>query len=552
MGSTAAAVEARVITDIPAAARARWHVDDLVTTQTMVDGRAARYASGGRGLPVLFLHGWGLDHRAYEQSLRRLTARGCRVIAPSLPGFGRTADLPCAQRNVTGYAAWVDRFLDAVGLDEPMLVLGHSLGGGIATKLAHDHPERVRYLVLLNSVGDPRSFAGNLIGKARNVRANDLLSTLLAAVRLSSDGLASTTVIAENIVRSPLAVLQAGLIAMSTNLNREMAALAERGLPALVLWSDQDGVIPLTAFDTFCSTFGTDGHVVRGGHSWLLANPDVFGEVLDNVINLESTQRGVRAAATSVSQLRMLLEQTTVPRRTRDRLLDGVSPLWVLSEAPDVLAADLALCHPRLRPGEVRAVARHVPSSTRFRLTVVATDRPGLLADTAATLAREGVSIVAASVMTWPAQRLALHAITVESDAEFDSRRWSAIGDRLREMASGSLPTFPFMPTGRARVSRTGEESGEGSVRSIVRVTAPDRLGLLSAVCRWFADSGVSIEAADIATERGVATDVFLVDGDFDADALADHLSGPQPSKSSPAAVIDTLLRYVHPSLAGR
>jgi len=552
MASTATAVEARVITDIPAGARARWHVDDLVTTQTLVDGRPARYASGGRGLPVLFLHGWGLDHRAYEQSLRRLTARGCRVIAPSLPGFGRTADLPCAERNVAGYAAWVDHFLDAIGLDEPMLVLGHSFGGGIATKLAHDHPHRVRYLVLLNSVGDPRSFAANLITKARALRVNDLVSSLLAAVRLSSDGLASTTVIAENIVRSPVAVLQAGLIAMSANLGREMAVLADRGLPALVLWSDHDGVIPLTAFDTFCSTFGTDGHVVPGRHSWLLANPDVFGEVLDNVINVESAQRGVRAAASSISQLREMLGQTTLPRRTSDRLLEGVSPLWVLSEAPDVLAADLALCHPRLRRGEVRAVARHVPSTSRFRLTVVAGDRPGLLADTATTLARAGVSIVAASAMTWPGQRLALHALTVESETEFDRGRWAAIGARLREMADGSLAPFPFVPTGRARVSRTGAETGDGSARSIVRVSAPDRLGLLSAVCRWFADSGVSIEAADIATDRGVATDVFLVEGDFEPERLADHLSGSRPSRSSPAAAIDTLLRYVHPSLAAR
>ena len=63
------------------------------------------------------------------------------------------------QRTLAGYAAWVERFLDALGADEPVLVLGHSFGGGIATRFAHDRPERVRYLVLLNSVGDPRSFA---------------------------------------------------------------------------------------------------------------------------------------------------------------------------------------------------------------------------------------------------------------------------------------------------------------------------------------------------------------------------------------------------------
>ena len=104
---------ATVITDLPASARSRWHVDQMVTNQIKVDGRTAFYASGGRGLPVLFLHGWGLDHRAYQRSLTRLTARGCRVIAPSMPGFGGTAALPAAERDIEGYAAWVSAFIDA-------------------------------------------------------------------------------------------------------------------------------------------------------------------------------------------------------------------------------------------------------------------------------------------------------------------------------------------------------------------------------------------------------------------------------------------------------
>ena len=67
--------------------------------------------------------------------------------------------------------------------------------------------------------------------------------------------------------------------------------------------------------------------------------------------------------------------------------------------------------------------------------------------------------------------------------------------------------------------------TGEGDGRSVVRVTAPDRIGLLSAVCRWFADNGVSVEAASISTVDGIAKDVFLVDGDCDVDALARQLS---------------------------
>src|SRR4051794_35868043 len=108
--------------------------DELVTHQVLVDGRTVSYARGGRGLPVLFLHGWGLDHESYRRALRRLTDRGCNVIAPSLPGFGRSDELPALQRTVVGYAGWVDRFLYAIGIGEPVVVLGHSFGGGIATR----------------------------------------------------------------------------------------------------------------------------------------------------------------------------------------------------------------------------------------------------------------------------------------------------------------------------------------------------------------------------------------------------------------------------------
>ena len=74
--------------------------------------------------------------------------------------------------------------------------------------------------------------------------------------------------------------------------------------------------------------------------------------------------------------------------------------------------------------------------------------------------------------------------------------------------------------------------TGEGDGRSVVRVTAPDRIGLLSTVCRWFADNDISVEAASISTVDGVAKDVFLVDGPCDVDALERHLSAPEATRS--------------------
>src|SRR5712691_8486904 len=129
------------------------HPDHLVWKQVEVDGRAAQYGVAGEGTPVLFIHGWGLGQHSYKRALKRLVNMGCRVYAPALPGFGGTPDLPQESFSFEGYAAWINAFLEALPVDEPVFVVGHSFGGGVAIKLAHDHPKAVRFLVLVNSVG---------------------------------------------------------------------------------------------------------------------------------------------------------------------------------------------------------------------------------------------------------------------------------------------------------------------------------------------------------------------------------------------------------------
>ena len=121
--------------------------------RTEVDGRVAVYGEAGEGPPVVFLHGWGLDHKAYKRALSRLVTAGVHVVAPALPGFGGTAALPGRAAALPDFVEWVDHFLDVVGVDEPALVMGHSFGGGIAIRFAHDHTDRTRALVLVNSIG---------------------------------------------------------------------------------------------------------------------------------------------------------------------------------------------------------------------------------------------------------------------------------------------------------------------------------------------------------------------------------------------------------------
>lgn len=93
----------------------------------------------GSGAPMLLLHGLPLDGEAWRDVASRLDGE---VIVPDLPGMGRSGDGDPLDPG------WLDRIVE--GLREPALVVGHSLGAGIALELAARHPGKVRGLVLVS------------------------------------------------------------------------------------------------------------------------------------------------------------------------------------------------------------------------------------------------------------------------------------------------------------------------------------------------------------------------------------------------------------------
>jgi pimeloyl-ACP methyl ester carboxylesterase len=269
--------------------------DHLVWRRTTVEGRDAFYGTAGDGLAVVFLHGWALGQRSYKRALKRLVQLGCRVYAPAMPGFGGTPNLPDSP-TFDGYADWVARFLDAVGVDEPAFVVGHSFGGGVAIKLAHDHPERVRYLVLVNSVGGTTWSLANLAHSftARPpwtwpFQASDIVP--LHYMRRMLPIIVEDAV--PNLVRNPLGLLNVLNLVRRSDLLAELQDLKGRQLPVVVLWGDHDTVIPRASFAALCRAIGSQGEVIEGRHSWLLADPDAFGAILTNSIAVAKLARTI-------------------------------------------------------------------------------------------------------------------------------------------------------------------------------------------------------------------------------------------------------------------
>jgi pimeloyl-ACP methyl ester carboxylesterase len=270
--------------------------EHLAWKTTTVGGRRANYGVAGDGLPVLFLHGWGLGQHSYKRALKRLVRMGCRVYAPAMPGFGGTVDLPQDEVDLEGYAAWVAGFLDAVGEQEAVFVIGHSFGGAVATQFAHDNPDRVNYLVLINAVGGGTWLRSG--SRVRSLAERPLWDWLLAfpldvfpflgAARLGRVVIEDAL---PNLVRNPLGMWRAVGIARAADLTAELRELKASRLPIVALHGDRDSVIPKASFDALCAAIDAAGVTVSGHHSWLLADPDAFGEVLANSVEVARVAR---------------------------------------------------------------------------------------------------------------------------------------------------------------------------------------------------------------------------------------------------------------------
>jgi pimeloyl-ACP methyl ester carboxylesterase len=106
---------------------------------------------GGRGTPVLFIHGLGSSGYMEWRFNLEFAAAHHRVYAPDLPGFGRT-EKPRARYGVPYFTRFIDRYMEDRGL-RSAAVVGASLGGRVALELALEYPKRVRKLVLVNALG---------------------------------------------------------------------------------------------------------------------------------------------------------------------------------------------------------------------------------------------------------------------------------------------------------------------------------------------------------------------------------------------------------------
>jgi pimeloyl-ACP methyl ester carboxylesterase len=124
--------------------------------QLTVNGIETFVATGGRefdsSLPtIVLLHGAGFDHTTWALHSRWFAHHGYGVLAPDLPGHGRSSGAPLP--TIAGMADWTASLLDSAGVAKARLV-GHSMGSLVALETAARHPARVSALSLIGTAAN--------------------------------------------------------------------------------------------------------------------------------------------------------------------------------------------------------------------------------------------------------------------------------------------------------------------------------------------------------------------------------------------------------------
>jgi pimeloyl-ACP methyl ester carboxylesterase len=265
-----------------------------------VNGRLLTYGEsvghgddGEVGATVVLVHGWGLSHLSYMRAAQALASRGFRVLVPDLPGFGRSTDLPLSRVNIESFAEALQGFVleteeEAGETVAPVHLVGHSFGGTVTARLAHNAPQLVASLVLVDAAGGVTWLRTEQTERLMSERPIwDWAFHLLNEFPLSEFPAAATSIVRDLRHNLLWHLPSLGLVAHLTrhsDIRPELKMVAEGGVPIFLLWAEGDRVVTRACFDDQCAATGCSGTVVKGNHGWPLADPTSFGRVISELL----------------------------------------------------------------------------------------------------------------------------------------------------------------------------------------------------------------------------------------------------------------------------
>ena len=262
-------------------------------------GRVA-YQEMGEGPTVILIHGGGpgaYGYSNYRKNLAPLAERGNRVVVVDLPGYGQSDH----RKSVDGlFAPMAEATLDLIdhlGIDKASIV-GNSLGGGTAIRLALDHPGRVDKLILMGPGGSlPATSPFPSEGLIRMLTFYDGEGPTIEKLDRVIDALVyDRSSITRELVEErfktatlPQTMANPPLSGAAHNPKNELWRDRIEGLqhPTLIIWGAEDRVLPLDmAFIYLKRIPNADLHVFsKCGHWAQWERAEEFNELVGNFLS---------------------------------------------------------------------------------------------------------------------------------------------------------------------------------------------------------------------------------------------------------------------------
>lgn len=240
---------------------------------TRIDDIPVNYIDEGEGNVILLLHGWGSNITLFDGIIKLLSPTN-RVIAPDMPGFGKTPE-PQRAWSVDDYVDFIIKFIDSLKLKE-FSVIVHSFGGRVLFKLnaREPRPYIIHKAVLIDSAGImpkkslKQKISLKMYKTARYIMSTRVLHFLypdavenMRKKRGSSDYNNATPTMRQTLVKV---------------VNEDLKPLVSKmDCPTLIIWGDMDTATPIDDARLMESLIPDAGLVVceGAGHYSFLEQP---------------------------------------------------------------------------------------------------------------------------------------------------------------------------------------------------------------------------------------------------------------------------------------
>ena len=259
----------------------------MTVKTTEIDGNKIRYFEEGTSTnTLLLLHGLGASADRWENVIP-FFAKKFRVIVPDLIGFGYS-DKPMVDYTTDYFTEFVSKFVNKLGIKK-LNIIGSSLGGEIAAEYIINHNVNVAKLVLVSPSG---------IMKHSTPALNSYISAALYPNNESAlnafQAMSGRKKIDEKIVSGFIERMQlpnAKMAFMSTLLGLSNSKVITEKLqtitvPTLILWGENDPVIPIKYAQSFVSAINDCRFykMIECGHTPYAEKPKAFFQIVSDFL----------------------------------------------------------------------------------------------------------------------------------------------------------------------------------------------------------------------------------------------------------------------------